>query len=109
MRTRMGRRPGHDSAATATWTSAAAATADAALSNTANNPSPRFSTSTPPCASNAARSSSLCRSRASPSTAPPPNSFRRMVEPSMSVNRNVTVPPGSSVMKNPAGDATCDA
>ncbi len=108
MRTRMGRRPGHDSAATATWTSVAAATADAALSNTANNPSPRFSTSTPPCAPNAARSSSLWRSRTSEYRTAP-SSFRRIVEPSMSVNRKVTVPPGSSVMKNPAGDAICDA
>jgi hypothetical protein len=32
-----------------------------------------------------------------------------MVEPSISVNRKVTVPPGSFVMKNPAGDAICDA
>ena len=60
-----------------------------------NNESPSVPISTPPCSATAVRTISLCRSswRTNPSR---PRSCSTRVDPSMSVNRNVTVPVGRS-------------
>ena len=62
--------------------------------NATKNASPAVSTSTPPCAAHASRHTRWC-STATP-TALRPSSSSSAVEPSMSVNRNVTVPRGRS-------------
>jgi hypothetical protein len=85
---------GHSCAASAACAVAAAFTAAAALPKTAKNESPLRSISIPPAASNASRSSRLCAASASLYRSRP-SAFSSRVEPSMSVNRKVTVPVGS--------------
>ncbi len=63
-----------------------------ARGNATNSASPWLSTSTPPCAPKTSRRTRRCSSSAS--TYASPSSKRRRVDPSMSVNTNVTVPLG---------------
>ncbi len=72
-----------------------AATADLAPANAKNNPSPSESTSTPPWLATAPRRSSRCLSSTPAYRSPIRRSNR--VDPSMSVNTKVTVPPGKGV------------
>ena len=75
--------------------SAAAATAPGAVGNATENESPCVSTSTPPWRSNTARSTRRCSANASAyRSGPSPCNSR--VDPSTSINTNVTVPLGSS-------------
>ena len=80
--------------ASAARASSAAATASVALVNTTKNASPCVSTSIPPCRANASLSARLCSARSSAYRAP--CSWRSRVDPSTSVKRKVTVPPGRS-------------
>ena len=76
---------------------AAPATASCAVANTAWNPSPVVLTTTPPCDRDRVPQQLVVarqRVRASPSG----YSSHSRVEPSTSVNRNVTVPDGSSAV-----------
>ena len=93
MRTRTVAAAGHGSAPSARCASTTASSAAAASANTAKNPSPSTWSSWPPCAASAARISSRCRDRtgAQPEA---PRAWTRRVEPSTSVNRNVTSPVG---------------
>ena len=81
------------------WISSAAATASSARPKATKNASPCVSTSTPSCRPKTARSS--LRWPASRSAYPSPRSCRSRVEPSMSVNRKVTVPDGRSRVIGP--------
>ena len=80
--------------ASARWPSDAAATASDARAKATKNASPCVSTSTPSCSANAARSRRRCSCSASPYSSPSSCSSR--VEPSTSVNNNVTTPVGRS-------------
>src|SRR5919106_498539 len=97
MRTRMGPSGGHWCAATRRWASAAAATASAAEANTAKKASPSVRTSTPPWSRMAPRRMPWCSARTPGHRSPRVRAS--LVDPSMSVNTNVTVPVGSSVMQ----------
>lgn len=77
------------------WASAAAATASGAAGKITKNESPSVPCSWPRCAANAVLSSARCRSRMS-RYGPVPSSISRRVEPSMSLNRHVTVPTSRS-------------
>src|SRR5919201_4054463 len=87
MRTRTG-------PASASVAALAAASASDARENATKNASPCVSTSTPLCCANASRNTRRCSASASAYASPSSCSSR--VEPSMSVNRKVTVPEGSS-------------
>ena len=89
IRTRM--RPG----ISASRAAAAAASAPCAVGKATKNASPCVSTSTPPCPPKASRRMRRCPASvaAYPSG---PSSCSRRVDPSTSVNRNVTVPEGRS-------------
>ena len=73
----------------------AAAAAPAAVGKATKKASPCVSTSTPPSATNASRSTRRWPARASAYSSGPTRRNSR-VDPSMSVNRNVTVPAGRS-------------
>jgi len=85
---------GQASAARARWAVTAPAIAPRALEKATKNESPSVATSTPPGASNANRRMAWCRSRTAVNALP--RAATRRVEPSLSVNRNVTVPVGSA-------------
>src|SRR5215208_2620825 len=91
MRTRIG-------PARAWQASVAAETAPAGDANAAKNASPCVSTSTPPCRANAARSTRRW-SLSAAAYGSTPSSCNSFVEFSTSVKRNVTVPRGSSRMR----------
>ena len=82
-------------AASARCVATAARIAPDAVGNATKNESPSVRISTPPCSATAVRTISACRSswRTNPSR---PSSWSSSVDPSMSVNRNVTVPVGRS-------------
>ena len=78
----------------------AASTADLGEANAATTPSPVCLNNQPPCASIAARNTSSCASRAARIAAA--SASHRRVDPSTSVNRNVTTPEGAAaVMASP--------
>ena len=87
------REPGSVRGPSASWKVPAASSAPVAVGNAAKNASPWVSTSTPPWRTNASRRSRRCSPSAS-AYAASPSSWRSFVEPSTSVNRNVTVPRG---------------
>ena len=74
---------------------------DAAGESAPQKPSPWVSTSTPPWAEKALRRKRRCSARARTYPSSPSSSISR-VEPSMSVNRRVTVPLGSSISRRPS-------
>ena len=95
IRTRIAPPSGHGSACSARCMSATAAVAAAASAKTAKNPSPSTWFSIPPWATSASRT--IVRWRASNGRhAAVPSVDTSRVEPSMSVNRNVTSPVGRS-------------
>jgi hypothetical protein len=95
MRTRTVTSEGHGSVSRARCPAMQAATADLAPANAKNNPSPSESTSTPPWLATAPRRTSRCLSSTPAYRSPIRRSNR--VDPSMSVNTKVTVPPGKGV------------
>src|SRR6202044_3954779 len=72
----------------------AAFTADLGEANAAHTPSPVCLNNQPPCASIAERNTSSCA--ASAFRIPSASASHRRVEPSTSVNRNVTTPEGAA-------------
>ncbi|HVM66863.1 MAG TPA: hypothetical protein VMU14_18490, partial [Acidimicrobiales bacterium] len=84
---------GHGSAASAACASSAAATASPARPNATPTPSPPVENTYPPCASTAARTTASWRASAAGITSGA--ACHRRVDPSMSVNKNVTVPDGA--------------
>ncbi len=97
IRTRTGGPGDQSCAARPRWAATAAPTAPAGLRNTAKKASPWVLTSTPPPSETARRMIAACSSRTAGYRSP--SSWRRLVEPSMSVNRKVTVPVGRSVIR----------
>ena len=84
--------PMRTGSASSRWACTAASTAGRAVANAAQTPSPVCLNNQPPWASIAARSTSSCAARAARMTSG--SVSHRRVEPSMSVNRKVTVPDG---------------
>ena len=94
IRTLIGAAVGHASVSSSRCDANAALTADEADSNTAAIPSPMDENTTPSCSATVLRSSSSWRDSAARMAVS--SSCHRRVEPSMSVNRNVTVPDGAA-------------
>src|ERR1700686_4865233 len=78
----------------ARWAAAAASTADLGEANAAHTPSPVCLNNQPPCASIAPRSAKSCA--ASATRIASASASHRRVEPSTSVNKNVTTPEGAA-------------
>src|SRR5689334_17178176 len=78
----------------ARWAATAASTADLGDAKAAHTPSPVCLNNQPPCASIAARNASSWA--ASAARMPSASASHRRVEPSTSVNKNVTTPPGAA-------------
>src|ERR1700694_1498506 len=93
MRARSCTFPYHASACRARWAASAARTASDAVANAACTPSPSVFTTCPPCVSTLCRSSASWRASAADIVSR--CASQSPVLPSMSVNRNVTVPLGS--------------
>src|SRR5215216_656356 len=89
--------PGDQSwAARPRWAATAARTAPAGLAKATKKASPWVLTSTPPASATARRMIAACSSWTAAYRSP--SAWSRRVEPSMSVNRKVTVPVGRSVI-----------
>jgi hypothetical protein len=99
IRTLTGEGVSHISASNKVWAVNAAATADEADWNAAAIPSPMDENTTPPCSATVLRTNSSCRDNA-PRMADSPACQSR-VDPSISVNRNVTVPVGALTATTP--------
>src|SRR5271166_1598135 len=79
------------------WAATAASIADFGDEKAAHTPSPVCLNRKPPCPSIALRSTSLCANRAA--RIPSASDSHRRVEPSISVNKNVTTPEGGPTAK----------
>src|SRR5688500_16525565 len=90
--------PSHPSAESSRWASSAASSASEAVTKTAQKASPTVLKTWPPCPSMLLRRIESWRSRAACIAAA--SRSHSLVEPSMSVKRNVTVPAGRSVISS---------